>query len=153
MVSTPDHTHDAPEIEEPIAEEFLPRIEPGEYDAVCLKTEIGRSWGGRRDIYLRFRIYDSEYEGTELFMKCSYPKTKDKKMSYRHKYYQQWMLANGGPPAKKQRMSPKMFLNRMFKIKVVDTKRTHNDGTPLPSFAQYSVISTIIEVVAGGPPE
>lgn len=134
--------------DEPIAEKFPPRIEDGEYDAICYKAETGRSFGGRRDIYIKFRIYESEYDGFEVVMVCTYPKGK---IRLRHKFYQQWILANGGPPKKGQRLIRGVFLNRMFRVKVRTTKRTYtNTNRLLPDNLQYSVVDTIIEPLTGG---
>ncbi|MCP4570633.1 MAG: hypothetical protein GY841_23860 [FCB group bacterium] len=140
-----------PEEEGPDAQEFWPQIKPGDYEAVCYKTETGKSWGNRRSLFLKFRIYGGEYDGTELFMVCPYPK--GQKLSRRTKYYHQWMFANGGPPARGQRLARKVFLHRMYKVLVVDTQRKRDNGTLLPDFAQYSIISTILEVMTGGPPQ
>ena len=134
--------------EAPIAEEFPAKIDDGEYDAVCYATETGRSFGGRRDIFIKFRIYEGEFGSAEVNLICTYP---DGKMSPRHKYYQQWVLANGKPPRKNQRLARKIFLNRMFRIKVRTTRRTYtNTNKPLPDHMQYSVVDTIIEPLTGG---
>ncbi len=132
----------------PIAEEFPAKIMDGEYDAMCYETETGKSFGGRRDIFIKFRIYEGEYDGTVVIMVCTYPKGK---MRLRFKYYQQWVLANGGPPKKSQRLTRKVFLHRMFKIKVRTTKRNYtNTNNPLPDNMQYSVVDTIIKPLTGG---
>ncbi len=130
----------------PQAEEFPPRIEPGEYEAVCYKIETGRSWGGRTNIYIRFRIISGECEGIELFLTAPIP---NKKYNHRHKYYKQWMLATCRPPHKKETLARKVFRNRLFLIKVRDTKRVDDDGKPLPDFMQYSVVHTIIKPLTG----
>jgi len=132
----------------PEAEGFPPRIPAGEYQAICHTAEIGTGWGYRRTLYLRFRIYGGDYDGTDLFMPCPYPD----KLRYRHKLYKQWMLAIGGPPTQGQRFSRKVFLNRMFRVLVQDTERRHEGGKVLPDFAQYSVVKTILEPLTGGQP-
>jgi len=141
MVGTKDHA--------PIAEEFRIRIPPGEYDAICYKTETGRSWGGRTDIYILFRIIGGSQDGTELFMACTYhPK---QKLSLRYKYYQQWMLAKGAPPKKGERLSPKVFCHKMYRVLVRDTERKHSNGQPMADCLQYSVVDSIIETQTGVP--
>ncbi len=133
----------------PVAEEFRPRIKPGQYRAICYKVEAGRGWGFRPTLYFKFRICEGKHDGLELFMPCPYPK----KINYRHKYYKQWMLANWGLPPKGKQLSKKIFPNRMYRILVIDTKRRHDDGTKLPDFGQYSVISSIIEPLTGNAPD
>lgn len=130
----------------PQAEEFPIRIPEGIYDAVCHKTETARGFGGAMKIYVKFRIYGGEYEGVELFMVCNFPKTK---IGKRFKYYDQWMLASGRHPSKRERLSPKIFHNRLFKVLVRDTKPKFSNGKPKPDFFKYSVIDTIIEAQTG----
>lgn len=133
----------------PIAEQSRPRIPTSEYDAVCYKTETGRSWGGRTDIYILFRIIGGSQDGTELFMACTYhPK---RKLSQRYKYYQQWTLANGAPPKKGERLSPKVFCNKMYRVLVRDTQRRYSNGKLMPDILQYSVVDSIIETQTGIP--
>lgn len=131
--------------EDPIAEAFRPRIPPGVYDAICYKTEIGTKWG-RQAIYILFRIPDGDYQGIELFMQCNFPKLK---LNLNHKYYHQWMVANGGPPQKGQRMARKVFLGKMYRVLVRDTNRKYPDGTQMPSCTRYSVVERIVETITG----
>jgi len=124
-----------------IAEESRPKIPEGEYEAICTKTEIGKKW--QRDLYHTFKIHGGKYDGLELFMKCPFPKGRAKRNS---KYYQQWCLANNCLPAKGQRLSRKIFPNRLYLVKVRDTRRRYNNSKELlPPFLQYSVVDTIIK--------
>jgi len=93
---------------EPTAEDFPPRIPPGEYEAICHKADTGTGWGYRRTLYLRFRIYGGEHDGVDLFLASPYPD----RVRYRHKLHKQWMLAIGGPPPNGQRFSKTVFLNQ-----------------------------------------
>lgn len=131
------------------AEEMPTTILPGEYDAICYDVERGISWGGRENIYIKFKIYGGAFDGAELFMACTF-KIKSK-MSYRHKYYQQFSIANGGPPFRGQRLSPCIFKNKMYRVLVRDTVRKFPNQRMMPRFLQYSVVDTILEVLAGGP--
>ena len=132
---------------DPIAKALPTRIPPDKYDAICYDTELGRSWGGRWNVYIKFRIIDGPYEGTELVMICTYhPK---REISHRHKYFLQFALANGGPPRKGQRMSHNIFRGIVFRVLVRDTKRKFPNNEYLPKSFQYSVVDTILEVVAG----
>jgi len=130
----------------PEAEEFNVLIPGGEYDAVCFKTETALSYGGMRKIFIKFRIYSGRYDGTELFMVCNYPKGKIRR---RLKYYEQWMLATGRRPAKREKLSPKVFPGRMYKVLVRDTRPKFADGKPKPGIFKYSVVDTIIEAQTG----
>lgn len=133
----------------PVAKALPTRIPPDKYDAICYDTELGRSWGGRWDVYIKFRIIEGPYEKTELVMMCTYhPKAE---ITHRHKYYQQFALANGGPPLKGQKMSHSIFRHKVYRVLVKDTKRKFPNNELLPPFLQYSVVATILEVIAGGP--
>ncbi len=137
------------ENEAPIAEQPRPRIPASEYDAICYKTETGRSWGGRTNIYILFRIIGGSQDGTELFMACTYhPKGK---LSQRYKYYVQWTLAKGAPPKKGERLSPKVFCGKMYRVLVRDTQIRHSNGKLMADCLQYSVVDSIIETQTGIP--
>jgi hypothetical protein len=136
----------AAELSGPTAHEFPSRIAPGEYSAICYKTETGISFGGRCNAFLGFRIYGGINDGIELFMTCTYPSGK---ISPRHKIYQQWMLGAGRAPAKKEKLKLGIFKNRMYRVLVRDTERRFSNGRLMPTHMQYSVIDTIIEVETG----
>ena len=139
------------ELSAPQADDFPPRIEPGYYDAICYKTKIGLAFGGRRNLYFRFRIIDGKYDGLELFMTCTYP---DGKLSPNFKYYKQWMLAAERRPHKKEHhLSRKIFKDRIFRVLVRDTKPKYENGKPQPDFMKYSVIDSIIKPLTGGYPK
>jgi hypothetical protein len=128
--------------EGPQADEFPIKIPEGIYDAVCYRTETAVSFGGGTKIYVKFRIYGGEYNGTELFMVCNYPKGKVRPQL---KYYVQWMMAKGRRPYKNESLSPRIFRNRMFKVMVRDAKPKFPDGKLKPDFFRYSIVDTIIE--------
>lgn len=132
----------------PVADSPIPRIESGEYKAICKGFDIGWCFG-RRSIYLEFVIQEGRYHDTKLVMICTYPKAK---ISHRYKYHRQWIIANGTRPTGKQKLHPDIFPGRMFKVRVRDTQVKHSDGTLMPDCVQYSVVDSIIEPLTGGPP-
>lgn len=139
--------HSSPAESEVRAGASRPRIEPGEYDAICYKVEVGRAW--RRNCYVLFRIYGGKYDGTELFMACPYP---EGRISTRFKLYDQWTLAIGRPPRRGERFSPRVFKNKMYGVLVRDTRRKFLNLNRLkPDYCQYSVVETIIETQTGVP--
>jgi len=133
----------------PFAQELPARIPPGEYDAVCYDTEIGRSWGNREDIYIKFRIIDGPYVGTELVLICTYHRKSE--ISHRHKYYKQFCLAFGSAPQRGQRLSRSIFKNKSYSVLVRDTERKFRNKRLMPSYLQYSVVDTILETLTGIP--
>jgi len=132
----------APEIDE-----YWPRIPSGEYDAICYAYKIKRSgWGNDLRLFLNFRIFGGKYDGTELFMPCTYDKRKLKKRS---KLYEQYMILLGRRLSKKEKLYPKMFKNKMYLVKVRDTNPKYQNGTSKPDMYKYSVVDRIIDVQTG----
>lgn len=124
----------------------LPRIPEGEYEAVCFKVEVSRYLGSEKKLYVHFRIINGEYQGTELFETLNF---NYKSFPRGSKYYTDWSIANGKLPIRKDKMSPKVFKEKAFLVKVRDVKPKHEDGTTKPEIFWYSVIDRIIEKVAG----
>jgi len=131
--------------DEPIAGEPLPKIEPGEYAAICRKTEVKntRAWG--RKIYFHFAIVGGKHDGTELFMSCNYPKGT---LSNNYKYYRQWALANGGLPSRGQKLARNTFLNKKYIVLVRNSQCKHSNGELMADSFQYSVVDSIVKVIA-----
>ena len=129
--------------------EFPPRIEPGDYDAVCYEANYARCWGGRKSLYLRFRIIEhSQYEGIELFMVCN---INQNKLSYRTKLFKQFKVATGRFPLKGERFNKNIFTKKLYSVSVIDTKRMDDKNKLLPTDEQYSIVITIIEPLVGIP--
>jgi len=134
--------------DERTAGEPRPRIPDGEYTAICHQTRIAKSFGGRREMYVLFRVYGGPFDGAELPMFCTFPPGK---LSRSTKLYRQYSIAMGGTPLKGERVSGKAFRGKMYRIIVGTSKAKHDDGTLLPDFLQYSVVRGIKEVMTGVP--
>lgn len=130
-----------------VTEAVHPTIPPGDYEAICYKAEYGISFGGRKDLYVLFRISEGDFKGTELFMAICPPK----KLTQRTKKWQQWALSIGRHPQKGERFSKSIFEHKMFKILVRQTKSKFDNGQLKPDFMQYSVVDTILDVLTGVP--
>ncbi|PKK82040.1 MAG: hypothetical protein CVT49_15760 [candidate division Zixibacteria bacterium HGW-Zixibacteria-1] len=124
----------------PCAGESRPLIEPGEYAAICFKTDI-TNYRGERKLLIQFRLCGGKHDGFELFLPCPYPKGA---RGYRTKYYQNWAIANGAPPENGQRMVRSVFTNRKFRILVGDSERRFEDRKLMPEFLQYSIVKSIL---------
>lgn len=134
--------------DDPVAGTPPARIPGGEYDAVCYAVETGVSFGGQKKVFLKFRIHEGKYDGTELFMAINhYPNAE---LRPRHKYYQQWALAKGRMPHKGERLALNVFPKRLYRVLVRDTQRKHSHGKVMADCVQYSVVDSILEPLTGG---
>jgi hypothetical protein len=76
-----------------------------------------------------------------------YSNRNDKKIKTGSKYYKTWCLVNGWQkPSRGAKMSPRIFLNKIFKIKTRTVKPPHNRGK-MPKDFWYSVVDEIIKVI------
>src|SRR5215469_2366539 len=61
------------------------------------------------------------------------------------RYFKVWCMANGGLPRKGQRMDPKIFLGKFFRVRVEDA--TDIRGNPLPESERYSKIVEFLQCI------
>ena len=128
-----------------IAQEGKIRIPEGHYDAICIRSEYGPSFGGQKKLYLTFRIIDGEYTDVELVMYCNKPST----LKITHKLHKQWCYAIAGHPKPGERFNKNIFKNKAYKVLVTNAHGKLKDGTPEPDFMKYSKVDSIIEPIAG----
>lgn len=119
-----------------------PRIAPGEYRAYCKWGKQYRDPGFRR--WLCLLRWDALTDDLARVIACVpqwFPLgSRDKPhASRRGKYLPEWVRANGGPPARRDRLSPGVFVHRMARVEVGDTEG------PAP----YSVVRRIIDWETG----
>ena len=121
-----------------------PRIAPGEYRAYCKWGKHYRDPGFRRWLcLLRWDVLSADLVRVLAAVPQWFPLgNRDKAhASRRGKYLPEWIRANGGPPARRDRLSPRIFINRMARVEIGDTEG------PAP----YSVVKRIIEWETGSP--
>jgi hypothetical protein len=120
-----------------------PRIEPGEYFAHCY-------WGNRyrdRDFkrwtcLLRWAVLSEDQQRTIAKpIPLWFPLGDGEKprAPRRGKYFPEWVRANGGPPLKGDRLSPRVFTRRIARVEIGDTK----------SLVPYSTVRKIIRWETG----
>lgn len=133
--------------DEIVSEGSLPRIPPGIYEAICHDMNVRPCQGGVMKVFVQFRIYDGEFDGTELFMCCTKPQCT---LRERHKLHTQMSLALGRRLNKGQRLSKKVFVDKLYRVIVRDTRRKFESTNEImPEFMQYSVIDSILNVLTG----
>jgi hypothetical protein len=121
-----------------------PRIAPGEYRACCKWGKQYRDPGFRRWIcLLRWNVLTEDLLRVIACVPLWFPLGAGDKprASRRGKYLPEWIRANGGPPARGDRLSPGVFVHRLARVEIGDTEG------PVP----YSVVRRIIEWETGSP--
>jgi hypothetical protein len=68
----------------------------------------------------------------------------------RTNYWQAWVRANGGPPKRNDRLSPRVFERRHALVRVEDTGKTYRQKA-IGADEIYSVIRDVVEWQTGGP--
>lgn len=122
----------------PIAPPSQSEFPDGQYTAAFQNADPGQ-WFGQKKIRLCFKIVEPiACAGILLFLYATLPKHP----SHRTKFYALWVKANGGPPCRNDRMSPRVFRG-YWKVRVVWSV-PKNGGHPMPQVAE------ILERVAGG---
>jgi hypothetical protein len=133
----------------PIAEEPAPyvRSASGEYLARCTsrKLERLRIYGGAWKLRLMFQIIDLDQNPT--LAKFFHLGRGDRPNAGRKSnYWPAWIIANGGQmPRRGQTMSPRVFLDKNFLVRVADVQKRwdhakHVDGEI------YSTVAEILEL-------
>jgi hypothetical protein len=119
-----------------------PRIPSGDYRAYCKWGKRYRDPGFRRwTCLLRWEVLTVDLLRVIATVPQWFPLGNGDKphASRRGIYLPEWIRANGGPPPRKDRLSPRVFVGRFARVEVGDT-----DG-PAP----YSVVRRIIEWETG----
>jgi len=115
-----------------------PRIPPGEYAAYCYWGKRYYDPGMHRwTCLLRWDVLADDLQQT--IARCIplwFPLGNGEKprASRRGKYLPEWVRANGAPPTPGDRLSPRVFTQRMARVEIGDTQ----------SAAPYSVVKKIL---------
>jgi hypothetical protein len=121
------------------------RIKPGVYPAYCRWARHYRDPGLKRWTCLaRFDVlsHDLVRVLARVPWWLNLGEREKPHASRRGKYLKEWVRANGGPPMRGDRLSPKVFCHRMARVEVGDTDANRS---PVP----YSVVKKIIEWETG----
>jgi hypothetical protein len=119
-----------------------PRIAPGEYQAYCKSSKRYPDRGFHRWVcMLRWDVLTDDLLRVIACVPLWLPLgTGDKPhASRRGKYLPEWIRANGGPPVRGDRLSPRVFVQRLARVEIGDTEG------PAP----YSVVRKVIEWETG----
>jgi hypothetical protein len=108
-----------------------------------------KAWLGkyRQKIYLYFEIVEpQQHRGDVLWMACNYPEKG--RFGPSSKFWLQWVIAGGRRPMRADRLSTKVFRAKYFRARMRTVTRTTTQEARTPAQC-YSVIDTLLEVVAG----
>lgn len=133
---------------------YVPRIPAGKYPAYCREAKVYRDRQFRRWVFVaQFDILDGSLINTlaQLSWYLNLGSGERPRAGRRSRFWSEWVQANGGPPRRKDRMSPRVFEGRQATVIVTDTTKTHNSGT-VNAEESYSVVRTVVEWRTGGPP-
>ncbi|QOJ35220.1 MAG: hypothetical protein HRU82_09780 [Nitrospira sp.] len=136
------------DIEFPLNSDIPARVPEGDYDLVFLKGDKKHMFGGGERSFLWFKIITpGDWMGTQLFMTCTVPLKG--KWSPSHKFWLAWVLAAGKRPTRGDRMSTRIFRNKVFRGRVRIVTKTARQ-TLRTKEQQYSVVDELAAVQAGG---
>jgi hypothetical protein len=115
-----------------------PRINPGEYQAYCRFAKWYRDPTYKRwTCIIQFEVVAENMIDSlgVIPMWLNGGDGEEPSAPRRSRYFPEWVKANGEPPIREDRMSPRVFTQRMARVRVGDTKG------PAP----YSVVREILE--------
>jgi hypothetical protein len=125
-----------------------PRVDPGEYELCCTEAKVYKDPGlGVWKCRLRFKNFMLE-DFPEIFGFINLGKD-PKPPGRRSRYAREWAIANDGPPAKRRRMSPRIFKNKMFVVDVGWVQPTQHNGQTHTKHSRYSLVKEIKALACG----
>lgn len=90
-------------------------------------------------------LYGEEHEGLELWAPMNYPELPGPSS----RYYRAWTIANEGKPGRRDRMTPKRFLDSVFIVRCKEVAQDHR-RQPLPEENRYTIIGEFVALEARG---
>jgi hypothetical protein len=126
------------------------RLEPGQYRAYCRSAKIYRDRGfGRWVCPVQFDILDANLMVVGRLPWFLNMGTRERPHAGRRsKYFLAWVKANGGPPARRDRLTPQIFMRRYAMVEVGDTVKNFAQQPVTSDFA-YSVVRSVLEWETG----
>ena len=121
------------------AQDYRTRVPDGVFEAECIGVDSGY-YGRIPKLYLKFRLINRPYEDVELFMSFNMPF--NGRIPVGSRYYRAWSKVNGRMPSRNARMSPRVFLNKLYRVKT-RTVKPKDGGVELPGDFHYSIIDSV----------
>jgi hypothetical protein len=132
---------------------FTPRIDPGQYPAISRSATVYRDRQFKRWVCaVQFDILDSSL--INILARLTWYinlGTGDKPHAGRRgNFWAAWVRANGGPPKRNDRLSPRVFERRHAVVRVNDTGKNHRQDK-VGAEESYSVVREVVEWPTGVP--
>ena len=133
---------------------YVPRLTPGEYPAYCRTAKIYRDSVFKRWVCaIQFDVLnDSQETIGRLTWFINLGSGEKPKANRRGNYFVAWQDANGEPPRRQDRMSPRVFTRRYATVVVADTVRDSRTELTEKELA-YSVVRSVVHWDTSGPPQ
>jgi hypothetical protein len=131
---------------------FAERIEPGEYPAYCRSAAVYYDRQFKRWVCaVQFEVLDSSLMNVaaRVTWYLNLGSREKAHIGRRSKYWAAWVKANGGPPKRGDRVSPRVFQARHALVTVEDTSKNHRQEV-IAAEQSYSVIRDVVEWQTGG---
>jgi hypothetical protein len=122
-------------------DDIYPRYLAGEYQVLCLRAVVYkdprfRCWKCRLDCQ-----FLTERQMVSGFLNLG---TGDKPNASRGSEYRRvWIMANGPQPRRRQALSKRIFIGKVFRVRIDDTLRKH-DGREHIAAERYSTIKEFL---------
>jgi len=116
---------------------YYDRLSPGVYPAYCVCAKRYRDPGFKRwTCLLRFDVLSKDRVSVIARVPwwINLGSRQEPFASRRSRYFSEWIVANGGPPLRGDRLSPRVFQHRMATVEIGDTVGQ----------APYSVVRKIV---------
>ena len=132
---------------------FTPRIDPGQYPAISRSAAVYRDRQFKRWVCaVQFDVLDGSL--TRVIARLTWYLNlgaRDKPHAGRRaNYWTAWRRANGGPPKRNDRLSPRVFECRHVMVAVEDTSKTYRQNV-VSADESYSVVRDVVEWQTGRP--
>lgn len=131
------------------AHDPYPRVEPGEYELYCIEAKPYRD-PGLKVWKCRYRFINPMQEGFPSLYGFIHLGDGSKPPGSRSRYLREWTIANGEPGRKRQRLSPRIFTSKLFRVRVDWVLPRQHDGKTHTAASRYSLVKEIIALVCSG---
>jgi hypothetical protein len=124
---------------------FTPRIDPGQYPAISRSATVYRDRQFKRWVCaVQFDVLDISLINVlgRLTWYINLGTGDKPHAGRRGNFWTAWVRANGGPPKRNDRLSPRVFEHRQAMVTVEDTCKTHRQNI-ISADESYSVVRDV----------